>query len=179
MDNLMEIIKKRKSIRSYKDDPLPTDVVAAILEAGKYAPTARNLQLLEYKVITSKSLIDKLSEGITAVLKKEAPSMKSPPILRPNFFYNAPLLILITGPRDNYWSMADAALAVQNIMLYATSIGLGSCFIGMARLIEKDTNLLKELHMSEDRMIAAAVICGYANEEPEPKEKRLTAEYFK
>ena len=178
MENLMEIIKKRKSIRSYKDDPLPKDVVAAILEAGRYAPTARNMQLLEYKVISNKSIIDKLSEGITTALKKEAPSMKSPPISRPNFFYNAPLLIIITGPRENYWSMADAAVAVQNIMLYTTSIGLGSCFIGMARLIEKDENLLEELHISEDRIIAAAVICGYANEEPEPKEKRLTAEYF-
>jgi nitroreductase len=178
MENLMEIIKKRKSIRAYKDEPLQKDVVAAILEAGKYAPTARNMQRLEYKVITNKSLIDKLSVGITTALKKEAPSMKSPPIFRPNFFYNAPLLIIITGPKDNYWSMADAALAVQNIMLYATSIGLGSCFIGMARLIEKGENLLKELHISEDRMIAAAVICGYADEEPEAKEKRLAAEYF-
>jgi len=178
MENLMEIIKKRKSIRAYKGEPLSKDVVATILEAGKYAPTARNMQQLEYKVITNKSLISKLSEGIAAALKKEAPSMKAPPNFRPNFFYNAPLLIIITGPKENHWSMGDAALAVQNIMLYATSIGLGSCFIGMARLIEKDDNLLKELHISEDRMIAAAVICGYADEEPEPKEKRLTAEYF-
>ena len=178
MENLMEIIKKRKSIRTYKDEPLPKDVIAAILEAGKHAPTARNLQQLEYKVITNKALITKLSEGITTALKKEAPTMKAPPNFRPNFFYNAPLLVIITGLRDNYWSMADAALAVQNIMLYATSIGLGSCFIGMARLIEKDDNLLKELHISEDRFIAAAVICGYAGEQPEPKEKKLTAEYF-
>ena len=63
-------------------------------------------------------------------------------------------------------------------MLYATSIGLGSCFIGMARLIEKDENLLKELHVTGNMMIAAAVICGYPDEEPEPKEKKLTVEYF-
>ena len=55
---------------------------------------------------------------------------------RPSFFYNAPLLLLITGPKENPWSDSDAALAVQNVMLFATSIGLGTCFIGMARLIE-------------------------------------------
>ena len=178
MENIMEIIKKRKSIRAYKDDPLPKDVVADILEAGKHAPTARNMQQLEYKVITSRSLITKLSEGITAALKKEAPAMKAPPNFRPSFFYDAPLLIIITGPKDNHWIMADAALAVQNIMLYATSAGLGSCFIGMARLIEKDSDLLRELHISEDRIIAAAVICGYADEQPESKEKKLVVEYF-
>jgi len=178
MENLMEIIKERKSIRAYKDKQLPEDVIAAILEAGKHAPTARNMQQLEYKVITNKALITRLSDGITTALKKEAPTMEVPPNFRPNFFYDAPLLIIITGPRDNHWIMADAALAVQNIMLYATSIDLGSCFIGMARLIEKDDNLLKELHILEDRIIAAAVICGYADEQPELKEKRLTTEYF-
>lgn len=178
MENLMEIIKERKSVRAYKDETLPKNVVDAILEAGKYAPTARNMQQLEYKVITNKTLINKLSDGIATALKKEASTMKAPPISRANFFYNAPLLIIITGLKDNHWSMADAALAIQNIMLYATSNGLGSCFIGMARLIEKDDSLRKELHISEDRMIVGAVICGYADEQPEPKEKRLKAEFF-
>ena len=54
MENLMEIIKERKSVRAYKDEPLPKDAVAAILEAGKYAPTARNMQQLEYKVIPTR-----------------------------------------------------------------------------------------------------------------------------
>jgi nitroreductase len=176
--DLMEIIKKRKSIRAYKEKPLPKDVISAILEAGKHAPTARNLQQLEYKVITNKALITRLSDGIKNVLTREASTMKTPPVIRPNFFHNAPLLIIITGPRGNPWSMADAALAAQNIMLYATSIGLGSCYIGMARNLEKDDNLLQELHISKDRIIAASVICGYSAEQPEPKEKKLKAEYF-
>jgi nitroreductase len=178
MENLMEIIKKRKSIRKYKDKPLPKDVVNSILEAARYAPTARNLQELEYKVITNKALIKQLSEGISNALKSEGLPLKGPPGGRPSCFYEAPLLIIIAAPKENRFSETDAALAVQNIMLYATSIDLGSCFIGMAKLLERDKKLLKALHISDDRNIAAAVICGYADEKPEPREKKLNAEFF-
>ena len=178
MKTLMEIIKQRKSIRAYKDKALPKDVVNAILEAGKYAPTARNLQQLEYKVITNKALINKLSEGIAAALQKEGMPLKGPPGAKPNFFHGAPLLIIITAPKDNMFAASDAALAVQNIMLYATSIDLGSCFIGMARLIEKDKNLLKMIHIADNMTIVAAVICGYPAESPAPREKKLKAEFF-
>jgi nitroreductase len=175
---LMEIIKKRQSIRAYGDKPLPEDIVAAILEAARLAPSARNLQQLEYKVITNKELIQRLSAGITQALREEAPAMKAPPMFHPSFFYDAPLLIVITAPKDNPWGPSDAALAVENIMLYATSVGLGSCFIGMAKFIERDEALLGELHITGDRQIAAAVICGYADEKPAVKEKKLNAEFF-
>jgi nitroreductase len=179
MKTVLEIIKARKSIRAYKDKALPKDILNSILEAAKHAPTARNLQELEYKVITSKSLISKLSDGIAAAMKSEGMPLKGPPGgAKPNFFYNAPLLIIITAPKDNLWASADAGLAAQNIMLYATSIDLGSVFIGMAKLIEKDKNLLKALHIEDNMNIAAAVICGYPAENPEPREKTMKAEFF-
>jgi nitroreductase len=174
----MDIIKKRKSIRVYKDKPLLKNVIKSILEAAKYAPTARNMQELEYKVITSKTLMTQLSEGIAAAVQKDGLPLKGPPGARPDFFHSAPLLIIITAPKDNFWALSDAALAVQNIMLYATSINLGSCFIGMARLIERDKNLLKALYIAENMNLVAAVICGYPDETPEPREKKQKAEFF-
>jgi nitroreductase len=178
MKTIMEIIKARKSIRAYKDKPLPGEVVNAILEAAKYAPTARNLQELEYKVITSKATMVKLCAGILAAIQKEGMPLKGPPGARPDFFHGAPLLIIVTAPKDNMFALSDAALAVENIMLYATSIDLGSCFIGMAKLIERDKNMLKMLHIADNMNIVAAVICGYPAENPEPKEKKLKAEFF-
>ena len=177
MADILEIIKKRKSIRAYKDKPLPKDTVNSILEAARHAPSARNMQELEYRVITSKSLIEKLSEGIAAAMKEQGMTPKGPPGHR-NFFYGAPLLIIIIAPKDNLFAPSDSALAAQNIMLYATSIDLGSCFIGMARLIEKDKSLRKSLNIGDDMNIEAAVICGYPDEQPEPKEKKLKAEFF-
>jgi len=175
MEQIMDIMKKRMSIRAYKDKALPQETIDSILEAAKLAPTARNMQELEYKVITNKDLIKQASESIAAVVKREGPQMP----VRPNFFYNAPLLILITGPADNQWIFSDAALAAQNIMLYAASINLGTCFIGMSRMIEKDKEMLRKLHIGDDRKIAAAVVCGYPDETPAVKEKKMNAEYFK
>jgi len=178
MKSVMEIIKARKSIRAYKNKALPKDVINSILEAAKYAPTARNMQELEYKVITNKTLIGKISEGIAAAAQKEGMPLKGPPGAKPNFFYGAPLLIVVTAPKDNYWASADAGLAVQNIMLYATSVDLGTVFIGMAKMIDRDKELLKALHMKENMNVVAAVICGYPAENPEPREKKLNAEFF-
>ncbi|OGO00930.1 MAG: hypothetical protein A2Y58_02170 [Chloroflexi bacterium RBG_13_51_52] len=178
MKTLMEIIKARKSIRAYQDKPLPKKVVKDILEAAKYAPTARNLQQLEYKVITNKDLINKLSAGIAAALQKEGMPLKGPPGAKPDFFHGAPLLIIIIAPKDNHFGLSDSALAVQNVMLYTTSIDLGSCFIGMARLIEKDKDLLKMINIADNMSIVAAVICGYPAEDPASREKKQTAEYF-
>jgi nitroreductase len=178
MDNLMEIIKKRRSVRAYLDKPLPKETVSAILEAARYAPSARNLQPLEYKVITSKALIKKLSEGISEAMKKEGYPLKAPPSVRLNYFYNAPLLIILTALKENTFAVSDGAIAVDNVMLYATSIGLGSCFIGMARLIMRSPELMKEINIADDKNIVAAVICGYPDGWPEEKEKKQTAEFF-
>lgn len=178
MDPILDIIKKRRSVRAYQDKPLPKETVDTILEAARYAPSARDAQPLEYRVITNRGLITRLSEGIAAAVRREGFPTKGPPDRRPDFFYNAPLLIIITGPKDNHWCQTDAALAVENIMLYATSAGLGSCFIGMARFIEKDEKLMKELRIPAERGIVAAVICGYPAEKPPAKEKRLKAEFF-
>ncbi len=184
MDSILDIIQKRLSIRAYQDRQLPEATVKALLEAARHAPTARNLQELEYRVITRPALLQKLSDGIAAVLKREGAGIPPPrpgtppPPARPHFFYRAPLLVLVIGPADNHFIYTDAALAAQNMMLYATAQNLGSCFIGMATFIEKDPALRAELHIGDQQKIAAAVIAGYPAETPVPKEKMLKVEYF-
>jgi nitroreductase len=178
MKTVLDVIKARKSIRAYQDKPLPKDVIESILEAARNAPTARNMQELEYKVVAGKALIEKLQGGIAKAMQSEGMPLKSPPGAKPNFFYGAPLVIIVTGPKDNLWAAVDAGLAAQNIMLYATSIDLGSVFIGMAKLIEKDKALLKALNIKDDKTIVACVICGYPAENPPAKEKKLNAEFF-
>lgn len=173
--DVMEAIKKRRSIRKYKDAPVAKDTIDAILEAAKYAPTARNAQELEYKVITNKNLMARISSGISLALRKQNSIAKD----RADFFFGAPLLIIIAGPKDNKWVCHDASLAAENIMLYAASINLGTCFIGMVRRIESDMAIMNELHIADNMMIGAAVICGYPDGTPPEKEKRLSAEFFK
>jgi nitroreductase len=172
VENIMEVIKKRRSVRVYKDKPLSEDLINSILESARYAPTAKDRQQLEYKVITNKNLIKRLSDSINETIERE--NLRFPP--KPHFYYDAPLLIFITGPVSNSWIDTDAALAAQNIMLYTSTLGLGTCFIGMSRHVGKD--LLRDLNIPEGHKIAAALVCGYPDEVPEEKEKRQTTEYF-
>ena len=174
MNEVMEAIKKRRSIRVYKDKPVPRDVIDSLLEAARYAPSARNLQQLEYKMITNKQLIKDLSIAINTAVKKDNPSAED----KSDFFHEAPLVIIITAPKENKWSSHDAAIAAENMMLYAASINLGSCFIGMARFIDKDDEIRRKLNITDDRLVAAAIVCGYANEKPPEKEKKLNVEFF-
>jgi nitroreductase len=175
MTSLIEIIRGRRSVRKYKDAPVEKKSVDLILEAARLSPTARNAQELRYKVITDRTLISQLSEETKNIIRKENPSF---PLREAPLFYDAPLLIIITGPKDNSWVETDAALAVQNIMLQATELGLGSCFIGMAKFMEKDRNIMDLARISDGQMIAAAVICGYPDEEPTEKEKKMDADFF-
>jgi nitroreductase len=177
MDQIMEIIKKRRSVRKYKDEPLPKDVIDSLLEAARHAPSARNLQQLEYKVITNKELIQKMSESIVNMMKKRNPI--NPSRANPGkIFYGAPIVIVLTGPKENEWIGYDASIAIQNIMLYATSINLGSCFIGFSRFMNEDKEILNELRIPDDKKVVAAVVCGYADEKPGPMEKGLKVEFF-
>jgi nitroreductase len=181
METVMDIIKKRKSIRKYLDKPVPRDVLDKILEAAKNAPSARNMQPLEYRVVTSKSVMAKLTAGLEKIvptLGLPQPPAGPPPGEKPDFFRGGRVLILVTAPKDSVWAGAEAGLAVGNIMLYATSIGLGTCFIGMARELVRDKNLLDLLHIGAGRDIAAAVVLGYPDEDPPPKEKKLNVEFF-
>jgi nitroreductase len=179
MENVMDVIKYRRSVRAYKDKPLPEKIVKDILEAARHAPSARNAMELEYKVITNKALMGRLSIAIAEGAKAIGYMPGGAPISKNfNAFHHAPLLIIITGPKDNIWANADAAIAIENIMLFATSIVLGSCFIGMARLIAHDKALMEELHIFNDRAIVGAVVCGYPDGWPKEKEKIQKAEFF-
>ncbi len=175
MNKVMEAIRKRRSVRAYRDKPLSQCVINSILEAARYAPSARNLQQLEYKVITNRRIIENISGGMNAALKREKPPTEG----KRDFFYGAPLLIVITAPKENKWSCHDAAIASENIMLYAASISLGSCFIGISRFMDKDKGLRRRLNIAGGRIIAAAVVCGYADEKPPKKEKRISVEFFR
>ncbi len=173
--DVMEAIRKRRSAKKYKDKPLAKETIDAILDAAKYAPTARNAQELEYKVITNRRLMTRISASISFELRKQNSAAAD----RPDFFYGAPLLIIIAGPSDNKWIYHDASIAAENIMLYATSINLGTCFIGMVKYIGNDRELMSELHIADNMTIGAGVICGYPDETPPEKEKCLSAEFFK
>lgn len=193
MSDLLGAMKKRRSIRSYEDRAVPEEAIAQILEAGRWAPSALNHQPLRYIIVTDRDLIEDLSrrtvacaarvarwlpllrlfvgalrdKELAAKLRERGASKSGDPI-----FYRAPLLILALADRSEYQAPTDLGCAAQNMMLEASSVGLGSCFIGFASLLNSDRRSLRLLEVPVGFRILAGIVFGYPKAVPSPPERK-------
>jgi hypothetical protein len=127
----LKIIQQRRSIRSYKDEPIREEELQAVVEAGLYAPNAGG-QAWHFTVIQNKKLLDRLN-----LAAKEAAKQMDMQHLRElgnneefNCLYGAPVLIIVSGDEQVPIPLeADCAAATQNMLLAAESLGLGTCWI--------------------------------------------------
>lgn len=109
---MIEAIKTRRSIRQYKDKPIPKDVLEKLVDVARFAPTARNVQPWEFIVITSPETLKKIGE-----LAENA-----------RFVAGAAACIAIFCAETKYY-LEDGSAATQNILLAATALGIGSCWV--------------------------------------------------
>ena len=123
-----EAIKKRRSIRKFLDKPVSQEIIKELLEAARLSPSAMNAQPWKFLVVNDKKVINEL--------RKEN-------IFRQEFVYNAPVIIVCCADIDSYpdrardnfalreLAIGDIAFASQNLVLRATELGLGTCYIGL------------------------------------------------
>ena len=114
-DDLLNLIKERRSIRQYKDEDIPENEIEMILEAGRWSPSASNRQPWEFIVIRNKEIIKKIAETQNQ-----------------NFSVHAPVHIAIIGKkkRSPDWHVIDTSLVTMNMFLMAWTLNIGSCWIG-------------------------------------------------
>jgi len=160
--DVLEAIRTRRSIRKYKDKQVPWDNIVTILQAGKYAPSAGNLQ--NWKFIHIKS--DAKRKSIAkACMDQEWMEM-------------APIYIVVVAEpnkADRYYGTRGARLytiqgcaaAIENMLLTAHSLGLGSCWIGA---FDED-ELFRILNLPEEITVQGIITIGYADESPDPPPK--------
>ena len=118
-----EAIKNRYSTRGYTSEQLTEDELNKIILAGLHAPTATNRQEIRFSVIPGdNAILEELDTAKNGGIKT--------PEGRPNFYCNAPVLILLSAEDGFKWSELDAGIAVQNMALEAEELGLGSLIIG-------------------------------------------------
>lgn len=130
------------------------------------APSAMNRQLWKFYVLTDKEQIRSLSPTIVKVANKVLSWAHgiNPTIITDIIFYNAPVVIFVTTPKKNEWAALDTGMCCQNMMLAAKSIGLDTCPVGFAKLLEK-TDKIALLGMSSSEQIQLAIIVGYGDED--------------
>lgn len=165
----LDNIYQRRSVRNYSDKEVSDEIIKEIIRAGTYAPTAVNKQPWRFVVVKNKQLIEEYDERakkafLSAYKDTENPDMVgyvqylSKPTTR--LFYGAPVLILVFASPDVI-SDHDCALAAENMMLAAQSLGIGSCWIGLAGGLGYDTEFLKEVGVPEGHKLIAPLIFGY------------------
>ncbi|MDD4650694.1 MAG: nitroreductase [Methanothrix sp.] len=169
-NEVLKNIYSRRSIRDYLPDDIADDVVRELIRAATYAPSAANMQPWRFVVIKNRDLIAKLSGRSKELWLEQAgrstrPEMKSlvNMVSRPNFniFFNAPLLIMIFSDFDAFSPQIDCALAGENMMLAARSLGIGSCWIGLASPLGQDPAILADLGVPDRCKLEGTLIFGY------------------
>ena len=162
--DVSEAIRKRKSVRAYLDKPVLEDDLEKIVEAGRWAPNAGEFQI---SVIRNAGLRQRINDrAYDAMVRSEIEFLRqrvSLPGYQP--LYGAPVLILLSGPTEAPHSTANAALAAENMILEATGLGLGSCYVVSPTLAlngEENRDLAQEAGIPDNHKLQCGVIVGYA-----------------
>jgi len=153
----LKTISDRRSNRSYKPEQITKDELDALLKAAVEAPSARNAQPWFFSVVQDVALLDEINEDIAVNTQKE----------KRDVFYGAPTVIFISGDDTNRWAALDSGIAVENIALAATSLGLGSVILGYpdhSLLGPKKDYFAKKLKFPEGTSFTIAIAVGYAKD---------------
>ena len=167
---IFSVIRERRSVRNYTDRDVPDEALRAIIAAGVQAPNALGLQPWRFVVVKDRNLMRRASDYCKPILVEKNGEESRPGMagflaaLRDpgySIFYNAPVLVLILGAREVVSSVLDCTLCAENMMLAAWALGIGSCWVGSAALVQQNPDLLAALKVPDDHQIVAPLIFGY------------------
>jgi nitroreductase len=158
-----ELIETRYSVRAYRPDPVEDDKLHQVLEAARLAPTATNAQPFQLIVIHTAGRETELNR-----------------IYRGGWFVQAPLVICICGIPAQGWvrrdgknyTEVDVAIAMDHLILAATSLGLGTCWIGAF----DPTSAREVLGLPDGVEPIAFTPLGYPADQPKPKKRKALSE---
>ena len=134
-NTVLSLIASRRSHRAYEQTPLTEEQLNALLQAAVESPSAVNRQPWHFTVVRNQALLDEMNREVWAQMMKRNPDRRSPRFADPDFhvFYHAPTVIFLSGMPDNPYTPIDGGIAVENIVLAAESLGLGTVILGMPR----------------------------------------------
>ncbi len=173
--DVLEAIKNRRTIRAYKSKPIDQKVLDSILEAGRLAPSWGNTQTWRWVVIKDKEVRTKLAEGVLRPGNRGTEAVKTAPVViaacaelsRAGFRDGAP-----STDKGGYWYMFDAGLALENMVLTAESLGLGTLFIG-GMDAKKAESLLG---VPQGYCCVILMVLGYPDEYPDARPRKELSE---
>lgn len=160
----LEAIRRRRTVRNFKPDPVPYETLASILEAGTHAPTSGNVQPWEILRVVTPQVRERLVASTYGGYSQSAPSQA--------WLLEAPELIAVCsnvvrtmaryGADGRRYARLDVAAAIQNMLIAASSLEVGAAWIGGFR----DQEAREALSLGPDLELVGIVAFGYATVEP-------------
>lgn len=173
MNEVIEMMKTRRSIRKFKPEALPEEIIEQIAEAGTYAATGKNLQSPIIIAVTNKQLRDRISE-----MNRKIGDWQE------GFdpFYGAPAMLIVLADKNVPTAVYDGSLVMGNLMLAAHSLGVGSIWIHRAKEefeSEEGKAILAELGITGDYVGIGHCALGYIDgEEPKAAPRKENWVYY-
>jgi nitroreductase len=156
MKNAIEVLRTRRSIRTYAERPVGRGIIEEIIDCARLAPTAMNDQPWDFVVLTAREDLRRI-----------------PPMLgHGEFIANAAFAVLVLA-RDTDCALEDCSAAAENLLIAAAAHGIGSCWVAGARQSYAPV-VAKAFGAPEDRQLIAIVSFGYPAENPEVGKRSLT-----
>lgn len=143
MNEVLKTILERRSVRRYADRPVSREDIEMVLRAALHAPTGGDAEPWHFGVLTDRREIEDLDERARAAMRESGIKRIVAMGANPNYriFFGAPVVVMVYGERvlrrtgTHLSALADCSAAIQNMLLAAASLGLGSCWIGLIRYL--------------------------------------------
>jgi nitroreductase len=164
---LEKSIKGRRSVRVYNNEPVSTEQIEAVIEAGTWAPTGNNRQPWKFIIIQNKELIKYVSDETKRQVQQAMPALAKQFSAEADIIcYNAPVLTLVCTEKNentmfDHVDLLDSVLAAQNMFLKAYELGLGTCYMGFVHLISSKPEARKKLGIPDGYDIKVPFIMGH------------------
>lgn len=171
MNNNLDFIINRKSIKKYKDTMVSTNDLDKIIECGKYAPSGMNKQSAIILAVTNKEMRDNLSKLNAKIMGNEN--------IDP--FYNAPVVLVVLADKDVPTYIYDGSVVMENLLLAAHTLGLGACWIHRAKEMfetEEGKSILNSLGIEGNYEGIGNCIIGYPDMDPVDKPRKDNYVYY-
>ena len=184
MNEILKTIKDRRSVRSYLPEQIKQEELDLIIESGIYAPTGHNDQPWHFTVIQNKEKIQYINDKSKELMAKSETEWIKNMGLNPkkNIVYNAPTLIIVSGNKSANSPLIDCSAAVQNMLIAAESLNIGSVWLGLVGFYLKLEDEVKLIGVPEGYEPYFGVAFGYKEVTKEifvPKRKLDVVNYIK
>ena len=171
MNEVLKNIRERRSCRKYKADAVPAELIDAVVEAGLYAPSSLGEQSALIVAVSDKETRDKLSK----LNARFTPKPDSDP------FYGAPVVLIALARTARDAQFCDGCVMLENMMLAAQSLGLGSCWIHRAKEVfetEDGKEILKTAGLEGEYLGIGNLVIGYADQQPKAAPRKAGRAFF-